>query len=294
MKRFLFCLLTLVIISISGCGVKESGILDEISGVWGIQGESGLFSIIYKDKKISLLANDDAIPVTLGDIDNENKTVNLNVTLQDGKPGIWTLRQIWDKDNKSYHLQFTFHDGAQANLSFVRKISTDDLNKIANTEARNQSSIATAANATKQAQALQEEEPVAEQSAEILDTTSSTPVASQDVVEEEPETTTQALSPSFDCSKASTFAERAICTDSLLGKLDGALSYNYKSMLASNIDEVASSHLKTTQKEWLVERNNCTSNECLVETYRKRVDDVCEQTVISGVIGSCLDSIDIK
>lgn len=100
--------------------------------------------------------------------------------------------------------------------------------------------------------------------------------------------------PSFDCSKASTFSEKAICSDPLLGKLDGALSENYKSMLASNIGEGARSDLKTTQRKWLTERNKCTSNQCLTDAYRKRVDEVCDQTVISGVIGSCTNSDDIK
>ena len=101
------------------------------------------------------------------------------------------------------------------------------------------------------------------------------------------------FSPSFDCAKASTFSEKAICSDTLLGKLDGALSENYKSMLASNIGEEARSDLKTTQRKWLTERNKCTSNQCLANVYRKRVDEVCDQTVISGVIGSCTNSDDI-
>ena len=191
-------------------------------------------------------------------------------------------------------MQFTFHDGTQANLSFVRKISTDDLNKIANAEARNHSSGVEATNVAKQAGTLPVEEQAAEQPTQVLDTTT-TPAATQDVITEPPEETTQATwTPSFDCVKASTFAENAICTDLLLGKLDGALSDNYKSMLALNIGEVARSDLKTTQREWLAERNKCTSNACLVDAYRKRVDEICEQTVISGMIGNCTDSIDIK
>lgn len=102
------------------------------------------------------------------------------------------------------------------------------------------------------------------------------------------------FSPSFNCAKASTFSEKAICSDPLLGKLDGALSENYKSMLASNIGEGARSDLKTTQRKWLTERNKCTSNKCLASVYRMRVDEVCDQSVISGVIGSCTSSDEIK
>lgn len=100
--------------------------------------------------------------------------------------------------------------------------------------------------------------------------------------------------PSFDCSKASTFSEKAICSDPLLGKLDGALSENYKSMLASNIGEGARSDLKTTQRKWLTERNKCTDNQCLANAHRKRIDEVCVYPVISGVHPVCTNSDEIK
>lgn len=106
--------------------------------------------------------------------------------------------------------------------------------------------------------------------------------------------TQPAWKPSFDCSKASTFSEKAICTDPLLGKLDGALSENYKYMLASNIGDGARNDLKTTQRKWLAERNKCADNQCLTNTYRKRIDEVCEYPVISGVHPSCTNSDDIK
>jgi hypothetical protein len=45
-------------------------------------------------------------------------------------------------------------------------------------------------------------------------------------------TATQATwKPSFDCTKASTYSEKTICSDPLLGRLDGALSENYRHML---------------------------------------------------------------
>lgn len=101
-------------------------------------------------------------------------------------------------------------------------------------------------------------------------------------------------SPSFDCAKASTFSEKAICTDTLLGKLDGALAENYKYMLASDIGDGARSDLKATQKKWLAERNKCTDNQCLASAYRKRIDEVCEYPVISGVHPVCTNSDEIK
>lgn len=100
--------------------------------------------------------------------------------------------------------------------------------------------------------------------------------------------------PSFDCTKASTFSENAICNDPLLGKLDGALSENYKYMLASDIGDGARNDLKATQKKWLADRNKCTDNTCLANSYRKRLDEVCEYPVISGVHPTCTTSDDIK
>lgn len=100
--------------------------------------------------------------------------------------------------------------------------------------------------------------------------------------------------PSFDCAKASNFAEKAICTDSLLGKLDGKLSENYKNMRASDIGDGVRNTLKGTQKRWLTERNKCTNNQCLAEVYRKRIDEICDYRVISGVNPICTSTDDIK
>lgn len=101
-------------------------------------------------------------------------------------------------------------------------------------------------------------------------------------------------SPSFDCAKASTFSEKAICSDTLLGKLDGALAENYKYMLASDIGDGAKNDLKATQRKWLAERNKCTDNQCLANTYRMRIDQICEYPVISGTHPICTSSDEIK
>lgn len=99
---------------------------------------------------------------------------------------------------------------------------------------------------------------------------------------------------SFDCNKASTAIEREICGDYLLGKLDDALTQNYKHMLSANIGDGAKNDLKSTQKKWLAVRNKCTSKACLVDAYRQRVDEVCEYPVISGAHPMCTSSDEIK
>lgn len=82
----------------------------------------------------------------------------------------------------------------------------------------------------------------------------------------------------------------------MLGKLDDALSNNYQVMSASNIGNGARKNLKSTQKQWLVARNKCTDKTCLLEAYRKRVDEICENyPVISGVFPmTCLSSEQIE
>ena len=100
--------------------------------------------------------------------------------------------------------------------------------------------------------------------------------------------------PSFDCTKASNFSEKAICSDTLLGKLDGALSENYRFILASNIGDGAKKDLKTAQKKWILERDKCPDNQCLTTAYQKRIDEVCEYPVITGIHPICTNASDIK
>lgn len=263
MKYFLICLLALTTLCIAGCGEKDDDILKDISGVWGVQGETGLFSIIYQDKKISLLVDDQAIPVVLGEIDNENDTVNLKVTLKDGKPGIWTLRQIWDKDHKAFHLQFTFHDGSQASLSFVRKISTDDLNRIANAEARIEANAVQTA-ATASVEANRNLAPPPETATDFSDDSAITP--DEESSEEHPEIS---WTPSFDCAKASNEPERLICSNRDLSEADVNLSQAYKVALDSSQDKEA---LKKEQNAWRqFERDACPDVDCMALAYQKRI-----------------------
>ncbi len=100
--------------------------------------------------------------------------------------------------------------------------------------------------------------------------------------------------PSFDCAKASSLTEKAVCSTPLLGKLDGAMSESYKDMLASDIGDGARNDLKASQRRWLAERNNCATVQCLTAAYRKRIDEVCAYPVLSGAHPICVSSEDIK
>lgn len=124
--------------------------------------------------------------------------------------------------------------------------------------------------------------------------TSAPKLASPPLVQNEVPQAAARWKPSFDCAKAASFSEKAICSDSLLGQLDGALSENYKYMLASDIGDGAKKDLKQTQKRWLAERNKCTSNQCLADAYKKRMDEICEYPVISGVHPICTSSDEVQ
>lgn len=81
---------------------------------------------------------------------------------------------------------------------------------------------------------------------------------------------------SFDCTKASTEVEKAICGEEGLSELDSRLSFYYSSLRGALVKN-ASSELLSEQRVWLRERNRvCESAHnkelCLEEKYRERVD----------------------
>ena len=75
---------------------------------------------------------------------------------------------------------------------------------------------------------------------------------------------------SFDCSKATTETEIAICSDPELSALDEGLHIAYRDILVSNFDGAAEA-AKSEQRNWIMERNICGFDvSCLVDKYKKR------------------------
>ena len=65
--------------------------------------------------------------------------------------------------------------------------------------------------------------------------------------------------PSFDCAKASTTVEKAICDDSTLSDFDRWVGQLYKG-LSAELDSAGQAALKAEQRGWLKdERNACAS-----------------------------------
>ncbi|WP_251866033.1 hypothetical protein [Achromobacter sp. Marseille-Q4962] len=104
---------------------------------------------------------------------------------------------------------------------------------------------------------------------------------------------TPSFAASFDCAKASGFVEKEICLDPVLGRLDEALSNNYKGMLSSDFGGSVSS-LRDEQRKWIANRNKCTTRDCLISAYRKRVDETCNYGVVSGVHPECMLAEDVE
>lgn len=230
--------------------------LTDISGVWRAS-DGTMVSIVYDEKRLRLLFGGDAIPVQVGAIDEQNHTTNLKVTLTDGKPGIWTVSQVFDSTNKeAFNLQLTLHDGTQDQLSFVRKISTDDLNVIAAAESR----IHTGSISDAMAQ------PVAQQSMAVAEPTEDAQPIDSTV------TASASWAPSFDCSKASTGPERLICSSKELSAADVALAQAYRSARSASTDK---KWLSKQQSEWRkTVRDACSDVQCMLGAYEQRITEL--------------------
>ena len=73
----------------------------------------------------------------------------------------------------------------------------------------------------------------------------------------------------FDCAKAASPTEKAICANAALSKLDGDLAVAWKQALGKGGDTAA---LKAAQLKWLKQRDRCGGDEqCLGDRYRERL-----------------------
>lgn len=98
----------------------------------------------------------------------------------------------------------------------------------------------------------------------------------------------QAVSASFDCQKAASYAERTICADKELSNLDDALAKAYGQAVT------VEPKLVGEQRHWLSKRATCTNRDCIVSAYRERLaelaqrasagDTICEQLAVKSSI----------
>ena len=77
-------------------------------------------------------------------------------------------------------------------------------------------------------------------------------------------TTTAGHAASFDCTKATTATEIAICGDPELSALDEEMAESWM-LLDGQVS-------KSNQFQWLIERNACRTKKCLVSVIEERID----------------------
>lgn len=78
---------------------------------------------------------------------------------------------------------------------------------------------------------------------------------------------------SYNCQKAKTFVEKAICHDQELSALDDELNVFYQDAL-NNSSKKSVATLKKQQLKWLKERDTCQTNGCVKKAYQKRIIDL--------------------
>jgi uncharacterized protein len=78
---------------------------------------------------------------------------------------------------------------------------------------------------------------------------------------------------SFDCAKATTINEKAICSDSKLSQLDSDLSAAYKAVLSAAPE--SADQIKSEQRQWVKGNKHCESSPsptaCLASAYQERI-----------------------
>lgn len=80
--------------------------------------------------------------------------------------------------------------------------------------------------------------------------------------------------PSFNCKKARTFIEKAICGSPALAAKDRRMSALYFNVLKTTreygeADDVR--ELQQAQRRWLARRDRCQTNACVHEAYDSRI-----------------------
>jgi uncharacterized protein len=76
---------------------------------------------------------------------------------------------------------------------------------------------------------------------------------------------------SFDCNKARTLVEQAICSNAELSSLDEQMAMEYKEALRKTENKES---IETNRKKWLATRNNCKNIKCLKAVYEDRISEL--------------------
>jgi uncharacterized protein len=76
-----------------------------------------------------------------------------------------------------------------------------------------------------------------------------------------------AIAASFDCSKAATPVEHAVCANARLSRLDEQLAQAYRKAIAG----AQADSIRHAQRDWMRTRDACASDACLEQAYAQRL-----------------------
>lgn len=89
---------------------------------------------------------------------------------------------------------------------------------------------------------------------------------------------------SFDCAKAETWIEQALCGNEALGRLDERLGSAYRAARESaQGDPPALNQLRADQRQWLRERDDCRSINCINRLYQQRIAALAPASQHTGI-----------
>ncbi len=99
---------------------------------------------------------------------------------------------------------------------------------------------------------------------------------------------TPAAAASFDCGKAKTADEKAICADQTLSELDVAMATLYGVRMQIPMLMGARGAARDEQVAWLAKRRACGGDvACLTESYHQRIVDL-DQTITEAMHDYCV------
>jgi uncharacterized protein YecT (DUF1311 family) len=83
----------------------------------------------------------------------------------------------------------------------------------------------------------------------------------------------QVAQPSFDCAKAKTRGEQAVCASTGLAALDRTMATYYNRVMAS-ADDGTAAELRRTRDRFIAYRERCTTDACIADAYRGRMREI--------------------
>jgi len=92
---------------------------------------------------------------------------------------------------------------------------------------------------------------------------------------------------SFDCTKSQTYIEKTICNDSSLNEYDEIVGKRFN-IIKNQLDAQSKATFIQMQKEWIISRNQCTSVDCIANSYKNIFEKYCP--IENSLNISCINS----